>query len=33
MRVIWWNIQAGGGNWKAKLLDAVIARNPDVVIE
>jgi endonuclease/exonuclease/phosphatase family metal-dependent hydrolase len=31
MRVISWNIQAGGGNRKAKLVDAVIARNPDVV--
>ena len=31
MRVISWNIQAGGANRKAKLVDAVIARNPDVV--
>jgi len=31
MRVISWNIRAGGGNRKAKLVDAVIARNPDVV--
>jgi exonuclease III len=31
MRVISWNIQAGGGNRKAKLVDAVIARKPDVV--
>jgi endonuclease/exonuclease/phosphatase family metal-dependent hydrolase len=31
MRVISWNIQAGGGNRKAKLVDAVIARRPDVV--
>ena len=31
MRVISWNIRAVGGNRKAKLVQAVIARNPDVV--
>jgi endonuclease/exonuclease/phosphatase family metal-dependent hydrolase len=29
--VISWNIQAGGGDRKPRLVDAVIARNPDVV--